>query len=364
MTGDAAPLTPADTDRPSLFARKGRAEPVAAARTSAIHLVVSDTSTGGSGGIEADTSDGESPIDRHTLGPVTDDGDEERASAMAAAASLDAPPFDPSRARPVTFDAVPQTSTDAAAVLPAVAATRLRPATVVLAGAAALAAVAAFFAVTSWYDYTMAPPVASPAETVVAIPVAPVAPPEPPAPAMQQPVIDLVRLEPGGATIIAGRGLPGSALIVLDNDVAIGTVVVGETGDWMLTPDHTLAGGDHEISLAIKADADVVSVATPAAVAATPTPRPALSGPVGPARYVVQIASVRSAAGADQEWNKLRTALPDLLGGLTPTIDTAELRDRGTFHRIRLGPFDDRDTAHALCTALNDAGRDCLVVRR
>jgi hypothetical protein len=335
-----APPEPGDT---LLFARKGAAAPASASAPPASPSS-RDRLAGGVG------TDDAGPDDR---------ADPPTAAAPPAAASLDADPFDPLRPRAIVYDTAPTPQAGAADNPPeaAVAApARLRPSTVILTGAAALAVVAALFSVASWYDYRETPP-QTPPVTQTAVPAAPVAEAAPPAPATPQAVIDLVRIEPGGDTVIAGRAAPGTALIVLDNDTAIGSVVVGESGDWMLTPERALAGGNHEIALAVKAGDGAVAIATPRSVA-TPAPRPAA------ARYVVQIASVRSAAGADQEWSKLKAALPELLGGLTPSIDTADLRDRGIFHRIRLGPFDDRDTAHGLCAALNKAGRDCLVVRR
>jgi hypothetical protein len=178
-------------------------------------------------------------------------------------------------------------------------------------------------------------------------------------PAVREPAIELVRVEPQGETVIAGTAAPGTELIVLDNGVAIGTAVAGETGDWMLMPDTPLGGGDHEIALAIKTGSGAVSVAAPQlSPDAVPLPRPAA------ASFVVQVASVKTAAGAEQEWARLKAALPEIVGDLEPTIDSAQLTDRGTFYRIRLGPFADREAARALCATLSKAGRDCLVVRR
>ena len=390
-----APATAEDDDSDLLFARKGGAAPSPrSANRPAIYLVEADDSV----------SDDETPADNDAALAASDtaradsgvatlfavDADEpapdsDPTPAAQPAASLDAAPFDPSRRRSIAYDDAPPAGsadtagnadeagdtaeTDDAIETPA---PPLRPRllTVSLAFAAVAAAIAAVITAVSWSQFAerpvpvepapAAPQAAVPVTTPPAQPAIPVAAPTPP-----PPVIDLVRVEPDGGTLIAGRGAPGTALIVLDNDQAIGNVVVGASGDWMLTPAQPLAGGSHEIALAIRSPEGTVSLATPhVASGASPKPRPTPATLADDGGFVVQIASVKTADGAAREWAKLKAGLPDLLGDLEPTIDTAELRDRGTFHRIRLGPFDDRDKAHALCSALNAAGRDCLVLRR
>jgi hypothetical protein len=319
-------------------------------------------------------------------GPIAERTDKtaiDTETAPPPAASLDAAPFDPARRKPAPFDDMRGAGETGQAV-PAVRRRGLP--TTVLAGAATAIAMVAIVAaldrtgvidrpttrVTRTETVVLLPPEAAPstAETAIAstgpeaagaAATAPQTVPDIPPPAgPQPPVIDLVRLESDGSTIIAGRAMPGTALIVLDNDEAIGSAVAGETGDWMLIPDRPLAGGAHEIALAVKAGGGAVNVETPPATGrATPIPRPA-----GVARYVVQVASVTSAAGAAEEWDRLKAALPALLGNLEPRIDAADLGGRGTYYRIRLGPFGDRNEAHALCAALTGAGRACLVVRR
>ncbi len=422
--GDAVPIISSDetevTDPPeSLFASKGRAVPAPAKGIRPAIFLVEDETSAISVHDRGQTGDDEKSAAR--FDPEKDgagDGLNKKAGkiggSLAPAASLDAEPFDPANKKQVLFEdfpvsALPNTGDDgeqaqdaedaisAMTASPSVtASTRPRLLTATLVGAASIAAVAAVVTALNWYDFAKQP-VSDPATPGVASASAPaaasdetiarLAPPthasasatpagtatdsgmpvpnepaatQPAASGSPRPTIDLVRLEPDGSTIIAGRAAPGTALIVLDNDSAIGNVVAGESGDWMLVPDRPLAGGEHEIALAIRAGDGTISVSAPqASTQATPTPRPAPE-----TSYVVQVASVKSEAGAVQEWGKLQASLPNLLGKLDPHIDAAELRGRGTFHRIRLGPFGDREKARSLCAALTKAGKDCLVLRR
>ena len=81
------------------------------------------------------------------------------------------------------------------------------------------------------------------------------------------------------------------------------------------------------------------------------------------ADYFVQLASVKSEVRAREEWARLQRTHPDLLGDLELTLQSADLGDRGIFHRIRTGPFPNRATAQDMCWQLKAAKLNCLVVR-
>ncbi len=80
-------------------------------------------------------------------------------------------------------------------------------------------------------------------------------------------------------------------------------------------------------------------------------------------RYFVQLASVKSDAGARKEWARMQRAHPDLLGDLELSVQSADLGERGIFFRIRTGPFPNRATAQDMCWQIEAAKLDCLVVR-
>jgi len=99
----------------------------------------------------------------------------------------------------------------------------------------------------------------------------------------------------------------------------------------------------------------------PAARPATPAPQVAAAPAAGGIR--IQLASVRSQADAQREWERLRRQHGDVLGNLTASFPTVDLGDRGTFWRIQAGGFASTDAAQAACAALRARGAGCNVVR-
>lgn len=100
--------------------------------------------------------------------------------------------------------------------------------------------------------------------------------------------------------------------------------------------------------------------AAPAATqeaAVTPPPAPAATG-----NSRVQLAAVKSEDIAKAEWAKMQKAHPDLLGGLTLTIESVD-KNGTTFYRIQAGPLADRAAAKQLCASLKGQGQDCIVAK-
>ena len=63
------------------------------------------------------------------------------------------------------------------------------------------------------------------------------------------PSFDVVRVEPTGDTVLAGRAAPNSKVTVLDNGRPLGTVTADEKGEWVFLPDRPLEPGSRELSL-------------------------------------------------------------------------------------------------------------------
>lgn len=62
------------------------------------------------------------------------------------------------------------------------------------------------------------------------------------------PEFDIVRVNPSGEAVIAGRAAPGSEVTVLSGDRSIGTVMADQRGEWVLLPEQKLEPGDHELT--------------------------------------------------------------------------------------------------------------------
>ena len=106
--------------------------------------------------------------------------------------------------------------------------------------------------------------------------------------------------------------------------------------------------------------------ATPGAVrqvSFSPTPAPDHALADGGRRYWVQVASLRSQAEAQAEWDRLQGAHARLLAQLPLALQKTDLPDKGTYYRLRSGPFAEAGTPKQLCQALKARDQACLVVR-
>ena len=83
----------------------------------------------------------------------------------------------------------------------------------------------------------------------------------------------------------------------------------------------------------------------------------------GGSDFVVQLASVKTHAGAQREWQKLQSRFPQYLGGMNLNLDEAKLSQRGTVVRVRTGPFSDLNEAQDFCARMLAENQDCLVLR-
>jgi hypothetical protein len=66
------------------------------------------------------------------------------------------------------------------------------------------------------------------------------------------PSFDVVRIDPQGNTVIAGRAAAMATVTILDGGADIGRVVADGRGEWVFIPDEPLAPGTHELSLSVE----------------------------------------------------------------------------------------------------------------
>jgi SPOR domain len=74
----------------------------------------------------------------------------------------------------------------------------------------------------------------------------------------------------------------------------------------------------------------------------------------------LQLGSVRSEDTARQEWDRIKRANSDLLGGLSAAPIRADLGDKGVFYRIQTGPTADADR---VCGELKRRNVGCIIAR-
>jgi nucleoid-associated protein YgaU len=72
-------------------------------------------------------------------------------------------------------------------------------------------------------------------------------------PPAEPPSFDLVRVEPDGSTVIAGRAAPDSDVTVYSGDKEVGKTKADTKGEWVLVPGKPLAPGNTNLSVTSKA---------------------------------------------------------------------------------------------------------------
>ncbi len=77
--------------------------------------------------------------------------------------------------------------------------------------------------------------------------------------------------------------------------------------------------------------------------------------------FVVQVASVPSQQQAQTKQDDVQSSYEAILIGLGFDIQEAAVAGKGTFYRVRIGPFDTRPQAVDLCETLKARGQDCYV---
>jgi nucleoid-associated protein YgaU len=115
-----------------------------------------------------------------------------------------------------------------------------RPALLIALGLAICVSVAGI-AYYSYSTFSPAPPPApaAPAATTAATP----------APAPAGPAFDVVRINPQGSAVMAGRAAPGADVTILDAGKAIGHAKADANGDWVFTPTTPLPPGARQLTL-------------------------------------------------------------------------------------------------------------------
>ena len=110
------------------------------------------------------------------------------------------------------------------------------------------------------------------------------------------PSFDVVRVEPSGDAVMAGRAPPGSRVTITDNNEPIAEVDTNVRGEWTFVSKTPLAPGDHEISLTARtADGSVVESEE---VVVISVPEPQITGTGEPPATPVTVLIPKSGKGA------------------------------------------------------------------
>ena len=80
-------------------------------------------------------------------------------------------------------------------------------------------------------------------------PTPPAPPPPVTAPVISPPRFDVVRVDPNGNVVLAGRAAPGATVTAKSGDVVVGTATADAQGSFAILPTKPLPAGPHELSL-------------------------------------------------------------------------------------------------------------------
>ncbi len=94
--------------------------------------------------------------------------------------------------------------------------------------------------------------------------------PADPAAAWVTPAFDLLRVEPDGSTVIAGRGQPNTKLEIRNGETVVATADIGPSGDFAAVFDQPLAAGDYQLTLNTKDDKGATKTSEEVATVSVP----------------------------------------------------------------------------------------------
>jgi cell division protein FtsN len=104
------------------------------------------------------------------------------------------------------------------------------------------------------------------------------------------------------------------------------------------------------------ATAPVEATAPPAQLGTRVTAAPAATG----GAYVLQIGAYKSEAEADAAWKTYSSKHAGTLSGYSKDVKQVDLGAKGTWYRLRVGSFADKNAAAALCAKLTADGGACF----
>ena len=142
------------------------------------------------------------------------------------------------------------------------------------------------------------------------------------------PSFDVVRINPAGDTVMAGRAAPGGVVEIYDGGKKIGEVTADKRGEWVFVPTFPLPPGSRQLSLKmINPDGTKTSSETDVLLV-VPERGKDIAG--RPAEKESQPLAVKLPSDAPGQVEVLQTPNPQEAGDkITLTVDAVDYNDRG-----------------------------------
>jgi len=83
----------------------------------------------------------------------------------------------------------------------------------------------------------------------------------------------------------------------------------------------------------------------------------------GGSGYVLQLAARQRRSDAEAAARAVSARHSGILGGAKPFIVRADIAGKGTYYRVRVGPFRTKAQVNSICTQLKGRGQDCFTTR-
>jgi nucleoid-associated protein YgaU len=93
-----------------------------------------------------------------------------------------------------------------------------------------------------------------------------------------KPSFDVVRVNPNGDTVVAGRAAKNAEVTLMDNGQAIGTATADGNGQWVLLPNSAMAAGQHSLTLRAQTETGQVTDSDHAVIIVQPAPAKDIAG--------------------------------------------------------------------------------------
>jgi nucleoid-associated protein YgaU len=153
--------------------------------------------------------------------------------------------------------------------------------------------------------------------------------PADPAAAWTVPGFDVLRVEPDGSTVIAGRAQPNTKLEIVNGETVIGTADVGATGDFAAIFDKPLPAGDYQLTLRSVGENGVTKSSEEVATVSIPTDKTGellamVSKPGEASRIITKpVPDATVAAAGDMAKVEPAPAVAETATGVATPTDTA-----------------------------------------
>ena len=210
------------------------------------------------------------------------------------------------------------------------------------------------------------PPIVEPPKPAAVSP-APVVPPAPAKVAAADPVAAIPELAPltPAQPVLTMRGIdPPAAAPQADAVPSPATdqepIVVAEPP---VRPKNIPVTHPKPVASPVATDDAAAPKPAPVKVASADPEPVAAPAAVSGGAFVVQVSSQKTQADAMTAWQAVQRKFGAVVGGMKPSIKKAEVGDRGTFYRVRVGPWGTSAEAAAFCSKLKAAGGDCVITR-